>query len=145
MQKVGKVLSLCVSNKDTKQRELKEVIALDAQGVLEDKFYNTDLNRSVLLASKHSYEMAKEEGIEVQIGKLGENILMDYNPYSLEEGKKLKIGEVEVEIAQACTLCKSLSKIDNKLPKLLKNDRGIFSKTIKDGNIKVGDEVYLLD
>lgn len=141
---VGQVLNLCISQKDVENRIKKEKIALDEKGVLEDKFYDKNTKRSVLLASTYSYTLAKQNAIDIEYGKLGENILLDFNPYSLEIGKKLKIGEVIIEISQACTLCKSLAKVDENLPELLKQDRGIFSKVIKTGIIKKGDEVYLL-
>jgi MOSC domain-containing protein YiiM len=74
---------------------------------------------------------------------LGENILIDYNPYDLPVGTKLEIGEVVLEISQHCTLCKSLTKVDNALPKLLKNDRGIFAKVVKSGNISLKDKIKI--
>ncbi len=122
----------------------KEKIYLDKNGVLEDKFYNTDTNRSVLISSSYSYDLVKNNDIDMRHGSLGENILMDYNPYSLKQGTKLKIGTSILEITQNCTICNHLSKIDKKVPKLLKNDRGIFAKVIKDGYIKNNDIVKLI-
>lgn len=141
---VGKVLNLCISQRGVENRIQKEQISIDEKGVCEDKFYSKNPQRSVLLASTHSYDMAKQNDIEIEHGKLGENILLDFNPYSYEVGKRLKIGETIIEISQACTLCKSLAKVDESLPELLKEDRGIFSKVITRGTIKKGDEVYLL-
>jgi MOSC domain-containing protein YiiM len=77
-------------------------------------------------------------------GSLGENILIDYNPYHLTAGDQLRIGEVLLEISQNCTMCDHLSKIDENLPTLLKDDRGIFAKVIKGGVIQPGDEITLL-
>jgi MOSC domain-containing protein YiiM len=54
------------------------------------------------------------------------------------------MGEVLLQISQNCTICDHLSSIDEKLPDLLKDDRGIFAKVIKGGVIKKGDEIYLL-
>ncbi len=66
-------------------------------------------------------------------GSLGENILIDYNPYHLNAGDQLRMGEVVLQISQNCTICDHLSKIDETLPTLLKDDRGIFAKVIKGG------------
>jgi len=123
---------------------MREEILLDEGGVCFDKFHNKNIKRSVLLASEDSYALVRENDIDISSGKLGENILIDYNPYSLGINSKLRIGEVILEISQECTLCKSLSKINEKLPKLLEKDRGIFSKVIVGGRIKKGDKVYLL-
>ena len=143
MIKVGKVSFLYYS--PPTGRTAVTSFDLDSKGIVNDKYYNKSIDRSVLIASLESYELAKHHGIDAVSGILGENILIDYNPYHLTEGSRLKIGKVTLEISIPCTLCKSLTKIDSKLPKLLKNDRGIFSKVIEPGNINEGDTIYLLD
>ena len=143
MTKVGNVSSLFYAtvNGSTLAPELD----LDKKGIVKDKHYNKNIERSVLIASVDSYALAKNHGIDVPYGALGENLLIDYNPYHLQAGARLKIANVTLEISQHCTLCKSFTKIDAKLPKLLKDDRGIFAKVIKSGSIKEGDDIYLLD
>ncbi len=56
------------------------IIRLDKGGVLGDKFYQKNIDRSVLISTIESYELARAKGIEVSFGSLGENILMDFNP-----------------------------------------------------------------
>jgi len=135
---VGNVLDLFVSKKSVYRMHL------DDQGVVGDKFYGKDINRSVLISTIESYKMAEEKEILLEQGSLGENILIDYNPYDLKSGTHIQIGTLILEISQNCTLCKSLTKLDNRLPKLLKNDRGIFAKVIQSGEIKYRDSVYVL-
>jgi len=135
---VGNILELFIS------KESVQKIFLTEQGVVNDKFYGKEIDRSVLISSIESYTIAKEKNISLEFGELGENILMDYNPYHLTSGTKIQIGTVILEISQHCTLCKSLTKLDNRLPKLLKNDRGIFAKIIKAGEIKYRDKIYIL-
>lgn len=137
----GKVLKLYISREGDTQRSHQEEIVVDENGVIGDKFYAKDPQRSVLLTAIESYLMAEKENITIEHGALGENILVDYNPYLLPSGTTLSIGTVILEISQGCSLCKSLTKIDSKLPKLLKNDRGVFVKVIKGGTIRAGDEV----
>ncbi len=140
---VGKALKLFVSKKDNSSRTEKKEITVDKSGVWEDKFYGKEPDRSILITSLDSYTLAENQKITIANGSLGENILMDYNPYSLNIGTQIRIGEVLLEISQSCTLCKSLTKIDNKLPKLLKNDRGVFAKIINAGIIHQNDDIYL--
>ena len=144
MKKVGKILELFISIEGSENRVKKASFSVDKSGILGDKFYGKSIQRSILLSSEDSYRLSKEQGIELSYGLLGENILMDFNPYSLDVGTKLKIGEVTLEITQACTICNHLSKVDKKLPKLLKNDRGIFAKVIQSGSIHVNDAVFML-
>jgi len=137
---VGVVKSLYFSVKNS-NRENPAELEVDEDGVCLDKFYAKNINRSILIASEHSYDLAKENGIDIELGSLGENLFIDINPYFLAVGSKVYVGDVILEITQHCTICNSLSKVDEKLPELLKADRGVFSKCIKSGTIKKGDSV----
>ena len=141
---VGSVLKLFISNSGTSKRISKTTIYIDEMGVQEDKFYSKDLERSVLISSIYSYELIKKHNIEMPFGYLGENILLDYNPYKLQMGTKIKIGNTVLEISQYCTICNHLAVIDDSIPELLKNDRGIFAKVINGGEINTNDKVYLV-
>ena len=143
MTKVGNVSSLFYSTANG--RTLTAELLMDAKGIVKDKHYNKNIERSVLIASLDSYELIKSHGIDAPYSALGENLLIDYNPYHLPTGSRIKIGNVILEISQHCTLCKSLTKVDAKLPKLLKDDRGIFAKVMESGSIKEDDDIYLLD
>lgn len=142
---VGQVLKLFISKSGISERVERSAVVLDELGVVEDKFYGKNIQRSVLIASIESYNLIKNYGLEMPFGYLGENILLDYNPYALEVGTKLKIGGAVLEISQHCTICNHLAVIDVKIPTLLKNDRGIFAKVISEGEIKNGDEVYIVE
>jgi MOSC domain-containing protein YiiM len=141
---VGKVLDLFVSLEGQRIRRSKSIIELDKQGIVGDKFYAKDLERSVLLTTIESYGLAMRNDIHMSYGSLGENILIDFNPYRLMIGSRIKIGSVLFEITQNCTICNHLSSIDTQLPKLLKDDRGIFIKVVEVGFIEKGDKIYLL-
>jgi MOSC domain-containing protein YiiM len=144
-QEVGKILELFISTKDKTDRTSQTILDLDENGIKNDKFYGKNIERSILITSIESYQLSSKNHIDMNYGQLGENIVIDYNPYHLKNGSQLQIGDTILEITQHCTLCKSLGKIDSKLPKLLQENRGIFAKVIKDGNIKKDDKVYLLN
>jgi MOSC domain-containing protein YiiM len=144
MQPVGKVLSLYISKKETPHPSKQQEIQVNKKGILHDKHYGKDIERSILITSLSSYTLVKNHKIDIPYGILGENLLIDFNPYALTVGTQLKIGKVILEISQNCTLCNHLSKIDKQLPKLLKNDRGIFGKVVQEGAIQVDDSIYLL-
>ena len=144
MKNVGKITTLFISVQGSSVRVEKESFNLDPKGIVEDKYYDKNIQRSVLITSEDSYTLANNHNIQVPFGALGENILMDYNPYQLAAGDQLRIGDVVLEISQNCTMCDHLSNIDKDLPTLLKDDRGIFAKVIESGVIKKEDEIYLL-
>ena len=142
MRVVGKVLSLYISNMLSNKQACHH-IHLDIKGILEDKHYNQNIQRSILISSIHSYNLVKSHDININIGTLGENILVDFNLNKLNIGNRIKINNCLLEITQNCTLCKHLTTIDTKLPKLLKNDRGIFAKVIHSGTIHTNDDIYI--
>jgi len=141
----GKVLALYITKDDDKKtREMLQEISLDEKGIIGDKFYAKDTQRAVLITAIQSYKLTQDSGIELAAGTLGENILIDINPYHLLPGQRFTIGTTTLEITQNCTLCKGLSSINSKLPKLLKNDRGIFAKVISGSSIiKISDTVEM--
>jgi len=145
VENVGKVINLFISVQGSSTRLEKESFELDPKGIIEDKYYDKNIHRSVLITSKESYDLANEHDIQIPVGALGENILIEYNPYHLNAGDQLQMGEVLLQISQNCTICDHLSSINKNLPTLLKEDRGIFARVIEGGVIKKGDGVYLLD
>ena len=143
----GRVIKLFVTlNDKDKTREAQQKIFLDESGIQSDKFYGKNPMRSVLITSIDSYAITQENEIDIEHGSLGENILIDINPYALTPGSQIKIGNALLEITQNCTLCKGLSTLNSKLPKLLKNDRGIFAKVINGSfEIAIDDKVEILN
>ncbi len=140
--KFSDVIALFTMDPHTSKMHAQEQIQLDLSGVRGDKHYDKEPNRSVLITSLRPYEMAKELGIEMPYGALGENILLDCDLHTLQPGMDLLIGEAVVRIAQNCTLCTHLCAIDPRLPKLLKHDRGIFARVVKGATVHLGDGVY---
>lgn len=145
MSREGRVLALFRALQGQEGRQETQSITIDEGGILGDKYHGRHLSRTILITSEAaSYALAASEGIIMPLGSLGENIVIDIDPYQLPAGAQLKIGGTVVAITQNCTLCNSLAKVDERLPELLKADRGIFAKTIQSGEIKKGDRVVIL-
>lgn len=141
----GTVLALFHAIKGREGRFETNSIDIDEQGIVGDKYYGKNPNRTILITSEEaSYAKAAEEGISMPFGSLGENIVIDINPYYLKVGQQIRLGETLLAITQNCTLCSSLGKVDERLPELLKNDRGVFAKTLQGGKIRKDDKVILL-
>lgn len=140
---LSKVIKLYITVSSDVPRELRQELELENEGVVGDKFYAKDMNRLILITSLDSYKMVQESGISIEHGSLGENILIDGSIKALALGDRFTIGDVTLEITQNCTLCNGLSKINSKLPKLLKDDRGIFAKAVTNGTIRIGDMINI--
>jgi len=112
-------------------------------GIEHDKFAGKNENRSVMIIGQKAYHIAKEHGIILPSGSLGENILLDFDPHMLSIGTVFSIGDVEFEITQSCTICKHLSVFDERLPQLLAEDRGLYCKILNNGIVVKDTEVKL--
>ena len=140
----ARVLALFISVDSAAKRVEKEKLELDENGILDDKFYAKNKDRLILITSVAAYRLAKESGVELVYGCLGENILIDNDIKDLAIGSQFRIGDLVLEITQNCTLCKGLSTLDTNLPDILKNDRGIFAKAVTNGTIKKEDIVSII-
>jgi MOSC domain-containing protein YiiM len=135
---LGKVLKTFSATKESNglPRPLVNSLSLiEGYGIENDKFAGKKLEQTVMIVGLKSYEIALENGIKLEYGSLGENILLDFDPHDLSVKQELIIGDAIIEITQICTVCNHLSVFDEKLPNLLKNHRGLYCKILKNGII----------
>lgn len=138
MKNIGKVLEIFSATKESSglpRPKVKELNLIENFGIENDKFAGKKLEQTVMIVGLKSYEMAREQNINLEFGSLGENILLDFDPHNLEVGTNLQIGEAIIEITQVCTVCNHLNVFDKNLPQLLKAHRGLYCKIIKSGFI----------
>lgn len=146
MKNIGKVLEIFSATKESSglpRPKVKELNLIENFGIENDKFAGKKLEQTVMIVGLKSYEMAREQNINLEFGSLGENILLDFDPHNLEVGTNLIIGETIIEITQVCTVCNHLSIFDKNLPQLLKAHRGLYCKIIKSGFIFKDMEVKI--
>lgn len=133
---LGKVLNTFSATKESSGSPRPLVFQLNLikdYGIENDKFAGKKLEQTVMIVGVQSYEIAKNNGINLEFGSLGENILLDFDPHILEVGTKLIIENSIIEITQICTVCNHLAVFDENLPLLLKGHRGLYCKIIKSG------------
>lgn len=143
---IGKVISTFSATKSDKglPRPKKDKLNLiNDFGIENDKFAGKDLDKTVMIVGTFTYDMAKNENINLKFGSLGENILFDFNPHNYKVGTQFKIGTAIIEITENCTICNHLSKFDDDLPILIKDCRGIYCKIINSGVVKDNDTILL--
>ena len=109
---------------------------IEDYGIENDKFAGKKLEQTVMIVGLKSYEIARENGIDLEYGSLGENILVDFDPHDFSVGKQFTIGDSKIEITQVCTVCNHLNVFDKNLPDLLRSHRGLYCKIIKSGIIQ---------
>ncbi len=117
----------------------------EGYGIVGDKFAGKALDQTVMLVGQKAYDLARDAGIDLAPGSLGENAILTLDPHTLAPGTVLQIGTAVVAITEACTLCNHLSVFDRKLPRLVRHDRGVYCRIIASGTIEAGDRVEVIE
>jgi len=126
-----------------KRPAVRLLTLVESHGIDGDRYAGGDLSRSVMVVGKIAYDIAKEHGIDLEYGSLGENIITDFNPHSLGDDTILEIGDSKIQIMQRCSVCTHLNEHGAKLSDLLKECRGVYCKILTSGTIQVGDWVNI--
>lgn len=147
MRLLGKVLGTFSAKKDSQSSmprpKTESINLIEGFGIENDKFAQKDLDRTVMILGLNSYEKAGKNGITLEFGSLGENLVFDFDPHELTIGTVLIIGDSQIEISEKCTICNHLSIFDKELPKIVKDCRGLYCKILKNGTIKKDFDVYI--
>lgn len=140
-----KVLSLHAGQGTTLPKPaLTQAHLVVGMGAVGDRHFGKHPDRAVLIAGRSTYALAAQAGIELPLGALGENLLVDFDPHPLGEGAHLQIGEVLLELTTVCTVCNSLSVFDLRLPKVLLGNRGLYARVLRGGVVQVGDLIQVM-
>ncbi|ADV45722.1 MOSC domain-containing protein [Nitratifractor salsuginis] len=135
------ILRLFLAEEEKEGRTPCEKLMIDEGGVVGDKFHGKKPDRSILLTGTIAYEMAKEEGIDLEAGDLGENILVEFDTRALEPGDRLSCGDVLLEVSRLCPICNHLAIHDPRLPQLVKETRGVYLRVIRGGVLRTGERI----
>ena len=141
----AKVLSLHASAvRGFPRQGVEQLRLIEGFGVEGDRKAGKRENRAVLLVGQDSYDHLAGLGLHLPHGGLGENIVLDSNPHTLEAGSLLSIGEAVLEISLYCTPCKTLrDRYGPDFPALLGRRRGMLARVLKGGEVWPGQEVGL--
>ena len=116
---------------------------IEGHGIKNDKFAGKDKNKALMIVGIDAYIIAKENGINIEFGSLGENILLDFNPHEYKVGTVFCINDVKLEITQNCTICNHLSIFGKELPSLVRNHRGLYCRILSSGIITKENIIYI--
>jgi MOSC domain-containing protein YiiM len=138
MKNIGKVIEIFSASKDSSglpRPKVERLNLIKDFGIENDKFAGKKLDQTVMIVGIKSYEIARENNVDLKIGSLGENILLDFDPHDFSVDDIFHIGDTQVQITQICTVCNHLSVFSKELPFLLKNHRGLYCKILNGGII----------
>jgi MOSC domain-containing protein YiiM len=142
----GKLVGVYVgSQKGEGKTPVESAELIAGHGLRGDSHAGRDPDRQVSLFAAETLREIRNEGFEASAGSLSANLFTEnIDLDSLKPGVRLRIGEAVIEIAEARKPCRSITKIDNRLPKRLFGRCGQVGRIIKSGVALVGDEVEIM-
>ncbi len=141
----GKVVGVYLgSRKGEAKVETRRAELIPGHGLRGDSHAGRDPDRQVSLFSSEVLEELRSEGFSVTAGEISSNLLTSgIGLDSLRPGARLRIGGALIEIFEPRNPCRSITGIDNRLPKRLYGRCGQLGRILEGGIIETGDEIVI--
>lgn len=143
---MAKVVAVCTSEKKGEKKTdivcglLKEDFGLEG-----DAHSSAGSHRQLSLLSMTSIEKMRKLGADVGPGDFAENLTVEGAElvlYKLPIGKQLKVGkDIILEVTQIGKECHDHCAIFKQVGTCVMPREGIFTRIIKGGQVKAGDEI----
>ena len=143
----GKIKAISISaKKGTKKTNVPEAELKIDFGIVGDA-HGGNWHRQISLLSIESIDKMVAMGAKVSPGNFAENITTEgIELPKLPIGSRLKVGGgIELEVTQIGKECHSKCEISKQVGDCIMPREGIFTKVTKNGLIKIGDIIEVLD
>lgn len=142
---MGKILAICVSEKKGIQKKPIDTAVLKEEWGIEGDAHGGKWHRQVSLLSFEKIEEFRARGAEVDFGAFGENLVVEgFDLRQIPVGSRFQIGDALLELTQIGKECHSHCAIFHAVGDCIMPREGVFTRVLKGGTIKVGDEIQLL-
>ena len=143
---MSKVLAICISkHKGTLKNEVSEANFIEEFGI-EGDAHAGQWHRQVSLLAFEKIDDFRNKGGNVDFGAFGENLVVDgIELHKLPVGQQLQVGEVLLEVTQIGKECHDKCAIYYQVGECIMPKNGIFTRVLKGGKVKVGDQCTLID
>ena len=148
---MAEVLKLGITaNSNQPIKEVNSIEVLTNKGVLGDRHFqefNDPYNQLSLIESENIDDYNTRFGLNIPYIDFRRNIITKDIHLNDLIGKKLKIGNVELEAIDLCRPCKHLTEVlnqDNILKEFLRKG-GLRCQILSSSNINVGDKIEILN
>ena len=143
---MSKVLAMCISkHKGTLKNEVSEANFIEEFGI-EGDAHAGKWHRQVSLLAFEKIDDFRNKGGNVDFGAFGENLVVDgIELHKLPVGQQLQVGEVLLEVTQIGKECHDKCAIYYQVGECIMPKNGIFTRVLKGGKVKVGDQCTLID
>ena len=143
---MGLITAICISDKRGIQKKpVFEVFLKENWGIVGDA-HAGNWHRQVSLLDQEKIDEFNKKGADVTPGAFGENIIVSgIDVLHLPIGSYLQIGDALLEITQRGKECHDHCQIYYKMGECIMPKTGMFTKVLKGGNVKVGDEIKVVE
>ena len=148
---MSEVYKLGITNKNNQQiNEINSIDVLINQGVVGDrhfKEFNDPYNQLSLIESENIDYYNIKYGLKISYLEFRRNIVTKGIQLNDLVGKKILVGNVEVEGIDLCRPCRHLTEVlghDNILKEFLRKG-GLRCQVLSSSSIKIGDKIKVLD
>lgn len=141
---MAKIIAVCKSKKKgTRKEDIREGYIQENYGLADDAHADCYSHRQVSLMAIESINKMREKGFDVGSGDFAENLTTEgIDLASLPVGTKVSVGEeVVLEITQIGKECHTKCAIYHQLGQCIMPEEGVFTKVIRGGLVKSGDEI----
>jgi MOSC domain-containing protein YiiM len=144
---MAKIISINISpKKGMRKKAVESALLKDDYGIENDAHASGEWHRQVSLLATESIKKMQDKGLDVGPGDFAENITTEgVDLPALPVGTKMTVGtDIELEVSQIGKLCHNRCAIYHQAGDCVMPREGIFVKVIKGGQIKVGDEITVV-
>ena len=143
---MAKVLAVCISEKKGTQKKPVDSIKIRRDWGIEGDAHAGNWHRQISLLAEESIDTMRGNGIELVNGIFAENInTVGIDLKNLPVGTWLKVGETVIEVTQIGKECHNDCEIKKKVGKCVMPTEGIFAIVIKEGIVRKGDIIEILE
>lgn len=142
---MGKVIAICISEKRGTQKHPVDSAEFTQDWGIKEDAHGGKWHRQVSMLSFEKIEDFRTRGAEVDFGAFGENLVVEgFDLRQIPVGTRFRIGEVILELTQIGKECHSHCAIYKTMGDCIMPREGVFTKVVKGGIVKVGDEIERL-
>lgn len=145
---MAKIIAVCRSDKKgTRKEAISEGFLKKGYGLSGDAHADSGSHRQVSLLAVESINKMRDLGFDIGPGDFAENLTTQgIELFRLPLGTRLEVGEeVSLEISQIGKKCHSGCAIFRQIGKCVMPKEGIFARVIREGLVRPGDEIKVLE
>jgi len=145
---MARIVAVCRSDKKgVSKKPIDEGLFKEDYGLMGDAHAASDTHRQVSLLALASIEKMRRLGLEISAGDFAENLTVEgLDLVSLPIGTRLAVGKgVILEVTQIGKECHTGCAILRQVGKCVMPTEGIFTRVIKGGSVKAGDELKVME